>query len=481
MKSSILDFVPPGVELRPEQRALLLEIEARWDTHDVFSVVAPTAVGKTLLMVVIAAFANARKLSANILEPENTLVDQTQARYPHLKTLHRRDFYTCAKMEMTCGAHKDTIGKFCEGCTYRAARLSAKHAKTRLMNYYVYWSQRLYADVLMFDEGHRLLEMLQDKQDVRLWQKQYGFPTDLKTVADVILWAQEYLKTHEDAKLQSSLREIVRIKDGAAVVYKPSTYKRKPSLALHVVPTSTKSLPPWLWPERAVRKILLLSATISKYDVEELGLADRRVAYLECGSPIPARNRPTRYEPAYNLSYNCIDKAMPYVALKVAELLSKHPEKGLVHLPYGLARKLAERMQHPRLMYHDKENKAAVLQAFRDSPPSDGKVLVASGLYEGIDLPYDAARWQLIGKVPFLSLADPRTAAKAKEHPEWYVWNAVKYILQATGRIVRAPDDQGTTYIADANFGRLWDEDKKRKTPLFPQYFKDALQDLRRR
>ncbi len=106
---------------------------------------------------------------------------------------------------------------------------------------------------------------------------------------------------------------------------------------------------------------------------------------------------------------------------------------------------------------------------------------MASGLYEGVDLPYDAARWQLVGKVPFLSLADERIKRKAEENPDWYQWEAIKRVLQAAGRIVRAPDDEGVSYVFDSQFGRLWDRDQHRHIPLFPKFFRDAFIDLRTR
>jgi Rad3-related DNA helicase len=131
-------------------------------------------------------------------------------------------------------------------------------------------------------------------------------------------------------------------------------------------------------------------------------------------------------------------------------------------------------------LFHDQSNKAWALDQFRNAPPESGRVLVASGLYEGIDLPYDMARWQLIGKIPYLSLGDARIAAKAKEYPDWYQWEAIKRVIQAAGRIVRTPTDYGVTYISDTSFARLWDQDGRRDNHLFPNFFKSALRDKRK-
>ncbi len=212
-----------------------------------------------------------------------------------------------------------------------------------------------------------------------------------------------------------------------------------------------------------------------------MGFGDRRVAYLECGSPIKPENRPFVYEPSYNLGFKYVEMALPAVVRCIEKLLARHPEKGLIHLPYGLAQQVRERMTNPRLLFHDRDTKVWALDQFKTAAPETGRVLVASGLYEGVDLPYDAARWQLIGKVPFLSLGDQRVAFKAEENPNWYAWEAAKRVIQAAGRIVRAPDDYGITYVMDTNFARLLDGDVHRDTPLFPSFFKAALRDMRKK
>ena len=123
-------------------------------------------------------------------------------------------------------------------------------------------------------------------------------------------------------------------------------------------------------------------------------------------------------------------------------------------------------------MFHDKDTKTKIYQGFRES--TEPKVLVASGMYEGVDLPYDAGRWQVLAKIPYPSLGDPVTKYLANKDPEYYAWETIKQVLQACGRICRRLDDFGETFIIDSNFRRLYTQHRE----LFPDYFIDSVRGL---
>ena len=98
-------------------------------------------------------------------------------------------------------------------------------------------------------------------------------------------------------------------------------------------------------------------------------------------------------------------------------------------------------------------------------------------MYEGIDLPYDACRWQIVSKVPWPYLGDPAVKYLSEVDPEWYQWETIKTIIQASGRIVRSTDDYGSTFILDASFRRLYTDSKSRG--LFPTWFMEAIHESR--
>ena len=124
-------------------------------------------------------------------------------------------------------------------------------------------------------------------------------------------------------------------------------------------------------------------------------------------------------------------------------------------------------------MWHDKDDKEEQYKRFRKS--TEPRVLVGCGLSEGIDLVEDAGRFQIIGKVPYPSLADnfmKHILQKDKmNHTNVYQWMTIRTIIQAYGRISRTETDYGKTYILDISFLALLKQYKH----LFPAWFLKTL------
>jgi len=83
---------------------------------------------------------------------------------------------------------------------------------------------------------------------------------------------------------------------------------------------------------------------------------------------------------------------------------------------------------------------------------------------------------QYILKMPFADLSDPRIKAIRKrlgeqKFNEWYNWEALSKVIQASGRNARGPDDFGITIILDSCFERLYKEFEHQ----IPKWFKDRL------
>src|SRR5207237_1189052 len=148
----------------------------------------------------------------------------------------------------------------------------------------------------------------------------------------------------------------------------------------------------------------------------------------------------------------------------------------LIHAgSYPAARRLlvelgerAPRAARRSLFVDSSAGKARALDQHRTSP--EPTVLLSPSMREGVDLPDDFLRFQIITKMPYPDLGDPWTAARQARDPRWYALETAKALVQAYGRGCRHAGDHGTTYILDAQLQRFL----ARYRPLLPPWFLDA-------
>jgi ATP-dependent DNA helicase DinG len=460
---------------RDIQAEALQLLQDNWDKYDVFVVQAPTAFGKT---AVARTLMNSLH-SVSCITPNNMLVNQFTEEFPDTPTLHRLDSYYCDEWKRPCPTTRAKLMKFCKGCTCSAALVDAKFRKgPGIYNYHTYLAHKLYRDVLVVDEAHNLIRTIQDRQSIKLWKHDLKYPSNMWTPEQITKWISGLPPKKQQNKKIRALRESAQYSTPEYVYQHTKdwfngkgTVRGDPEERdlIRLIPVDVSSAPPMFWPAE-VRKIVLLSATIGPKDIEALGLDKRRVCYLACASPIPAENRPIVLHNSMPVTRDTIQNRIGDIAARIEEIGDRHNgEKGVVHVTYQLAQLLQGRLP-ARYRFHDKYNKADVYKKFRES----GKdvVLVACGMYEGIDLPEDLGRWQVVAKVPWPSLASPAIKHLAELDPDWYIWEAMKVMVQACGRICRTPTDFGVTYVLDSTFTRLMREGDH----MVPQWFRDALQ-----
>ncbi|XVH32883.1 helicase C-terminal domain-containing protein [Haloferacaceae archaeon DSL9] len=218
----------------------------------------------------------------------------------------------------------------------------------------------------------------------------------------------------------------------------------------------------------------LLSATILNKDAfcRQVGLDPRRVALVDVEHTFPVENRPLFDVTRGKMTFEHRDETLPEIARLVVRLMAKHAdEKGLVHAhSYGIANRLAERLSQfgvgDRIRVHDKETRDDELEAWKAS--SEPEVFVSVKMEEALDLKGDLARWQVLCKAPYLNTRDSRVARRLEEGQwAWYHRAALRTVIQACGRVVRAPDDYGATYIADSSLLDLFERARSDIPPWF--------------
>lgn len=472
----MLEFFP-GLP-RPIQVQALQQIEENWDKADVFVVNLPVGAGKSRIAVTLSRWANAKKkMGSSIITPTNVLVDQYRTDFPKLPTLSKKDSYSChnstTEHRVSC---KDTHSKrkiHCKECPYVKGIRQSHAVPYGIYNNHIYLAHKLYRPLLISDEAHNLVRVLQDRAAKIFWHHDYGFPGWVKDYGTLVRWIEAEPRFDEDARLQLLHKEVTNNKTRYVITRTSDLFRGKEMECIRMSPVDVRDQPPLFWPGAQVRKIILLSATIGHKDVEQLGLDKRRVFTVNATSPVDAERRPVVVLSTCSMAYAKQQENLPVLAEAIRRLLDDHKEKGLIHITYSLAAQLRSFLHtEPRLRWHTRENARDVYTSFKDEPASTGAVLVASGMYEGIDLPYDAARWQVITKVPYPSLAEPAVRYLADTDPDWYAWETAKSLLQASGRIVRATDDWGITYIVDSTFEHRLYRDHSH---LFPQWWKESL------
>jgi len=101
-------------------------------------------------------------------------------------------------------------------------------------------------------------------------------------------------------------------------------------------------------------------------------------------------------------------------------------------------------------------------------------VLFSHSMDRGVDLPGDMCSVVIIAKVPSPALGDKRVSARLHlpGGEQWYAVQAVRKVVQMSGRHVRSDTDVGVTYILDAQFTtNLW----RRNRGLFPAWWREAV------
>jgi len=501
----ILTCAPANVTLRSAQTAALLWFQENYAESQALVLSMPPGDGKSIVAMAACEWMKRNGLgNSATITPTKILQDQYAKDFDWLPMLKGMSNYNChATPAGNCKSTKTIFTKCCgPQCPYLLVRTACQTAPVSLYNFSSYYHNDMQKHNVIIDEAHGAANFLFEMFSVKLWQPEWKFDKDIdptiENVLGIINTALLSLGEHRDIALSKKIetlideldKEILRYKSvrdtlikfgqDVLIVKKIDEYHGKVTksakgtkqIFIQIKPLRVANLAESiLWPAEATAKIVLMSATIGPKDVEELGLSGKKVAYFESKGSIPKDRRPFVVIPVAKMSYANQAESIPIIADYIKKLAARHPnEKGLVHCTYGVSVKLQKLLEREaRFVFHDKYNKNDRYLEFRNKPGN--QILVASGMAEGVDLPDDCARWQVISKVQWPSLADDVASWRAHNAPDLYKWETIRCIIQQSGRIVRSQSDFGTTYMLDSDFRRLWNEARH----LFPKWFRDSV------
>jgi len=222
--------------------------------------------------------------------------------------------------------------------------------------------------------------------------------------------------------------------------------------------------------------VFLMSGTILDKNLfcQLNGLDVTKAVYYSIDSPFPTKNRPIFYMPLGKMSYTKKEETFKQYVPYIQKILNKYPDKkGIVHTnSFELASWFSRDVKDPRLVYHDSSNKDEVLQEhFGTEKPT---VIVSPSMDTGVSFDDDKARFQVIAKIPYPSLASQKNKLRQKNNPEWYSWKTVSGLIQMTGRAVRSNEDFADTIIIDGSFSDLL----RHSGHLFPHWFQEAIKKI---
>ena len=221
--------------------------------------------------------------------------------------------------------------------------------------------------------------------------------------------------------------------------------------------------------------VIFLSATILSHKMfsKWLGLDPREVYHIQVDSPFSVEKRPIELNLAGKMSKSRVKQSAPKSIEILQKILKRHEgEKGLIHThSYKCQQYIINNLYSNRLISHGNNNRERVLKYFEED--ENPLVLVSPSMSEGVDLPYDKCRFQVIYKIPFPYLGDKQVHMRMKKDQRWYAYKTAVTLMQAYGRGMRAEDDSCVTYILDSDIQMLL------KSPLYksliPEFFKEAI------
>jgi Rad3-related DNA helicase len=210
---------------------------------------------------------------------------------------------------------------------------------------------------------------------------------------------------------------------------------------------------------------LFMSATLSdEFLTKTLNLDPLKTKFIKLPPTFPVENKEVVFFDPLSLSYKSLQSPQVITQLRknVAKIVKKHiadGERGIILTPsFKLQAEIVQEIEkipgYKLFEQRQGEKLEETLSAFKSYKGC--AVLISPSLYEGVDLPGDLSRFQIMVKAPFPSLADKRMKFILEKHPSLYNIITIMKLVQGAGRSVRSAEDHAITYILDQNAQRLF-------------------------
>ena len=225
---------------------------------------------------------------------------------------------------------------------------------------------------------------------------------------------------------------------------------------------------------------LLMSATISEAYAKRTMTLPGDTKHIRLPPQFPPENKKVVFYKPQALNYSSMKdpetvKMLCATVWQIVDHHTKMGERGIILAPsFNVLESVAGTLRgmgvKTRLFEQERGMKLADLledfKAYRSGPA----VLLTPSGFEGMDLPGDLSRFQVIVKMPFGSLGDKRMEHILHVYPDIYALTALMKIVQGAGRSVRSKDDHAVTYILDTAAQRAWSKDNEWSNEFLTRY-----------
>ena len=495
---------------RPDQLETISEIvDAINRGYRYIVLEAGTGTGKSAIAATLSSIYD----SSYILTVTKQLQDQYLEDFSNLSLVKGRKNFQCRRdMDLSCDKGKCILAEdACENpkndCDYYLQKFNALNSKTVISNYHYMFLELNYVgdftkrQLLICDEAHNL-------ENTLMSQLKLEFSADdlndyLKfDVTDEMLFELEngdydtWLLFIQEIKYLYE-KELDKIKDvnKPQLIEKISFIKKEISDCNRFIENISYDPYSWVFDYNADYEIIefkplkvdnyakntlidygevciFMSATILDYKFFSkcLGLSEDEVYAIRRKSPFDLNRNPIKTLGEFNLSHKTIRENAPKTVEVVASILDSHrDEKGIIHTVSGQCKDfLIDSLNDSRLIEHNTQNRVEQLEKFKDS--AEPLVLISPSMNEGVDLPGDLCRFQIIYKLPYPDLADKQIRLRANADEDWYNYKTALSLIQTYGRGMRSQDDYCVTYFIDSRIREFVNNEK-----FLPDSFKYYL------
>lgn len=207
--------------------------------------------------------------------------------------------------------------------------------------------------------------------------------------------------------------------------------------------------------------------------IRRLGLNPDSTEVIQYPMPFPREHRRIRTERAIaKMSQGGFEVHKDEVVKEVRALADEHEgEKGLIHTAsYPRARELSRHFPTNSIC-HEKGGEDDLRAQIDEWQETDKDMFFSPAATDGVDLPFDDCRWQVLVKVPYPLRSDPRVKFLLEERKawNWYYEITCQDVQQSVGRGVRDPDDECVYYVLDASFFDVMEKASS------PRWFRTAV------